>query len=105
MSAVSPVQKVRNFCRTLRDDGVGYGDYLEQLTYLVLLKLAHEYAGPPYHRATQVPEGNLAAGDHRPPGGGAGVVQGCRRGVAEAVSAWWARPARLRLPRSARSRC
>lgn len=26
------------FCTTLRDDGVGYGDYLEQLTYLIFLK-------------------------------------------------------------------
>ena len=28
----SLIQKVWNFCHTLRDDGVGYGDYLEQLT-------------------------------------------------------------------------
>jgi type I restriction enzyme M protein len=27
-------------CNTLRDDGVGYGDYLEQLTYLLFLKMA-----------------------------------------------------------------
>ena len=27
------------------DDGVGYGDYLEQLTYLIFLK---KYAKPPY---------------------------------------------------------
>jgi type I restriction enzyme M protein len=32
------VQKVWNFCTTLRDDGVGYGDYLEQLTYLIFRK-------------------------------------------------------------------
>ena len=51
------VQKVWNYCHTLRDDGVGYGDYLEQLTYLLFLKLAHEYAQPPHHRATQVPTG------------------------------------------------
>ncbi len=25
------VSKVWSFCNTLRDDGVGYGDYLEQL--------------------------------------------------------------------------
>ena len=29
----SIVSKVWAFCQTLRDDGVGYGDYLEQLTY------------------------------------------------------------------------
>jgi len=51
------VQKVWNFCHTLRDDGVGYGDYLEQLTYLLFLKLAHEYAQPPYSRQTQIPKG------------------------------------------------
>ena len=42
MNANTLVQKVWNFCHTLRDDGVGYGDYLEQLTYLLFLKLAHE---------------------------------------------------------------
>ncbi|MDO9235052.1 MAG: RhuM family protein [Aquabacterium sp.] len=31
MNTSSLVQKVWNFCHTLRDDGVGYGDYLEQL--------------------------------------------------------------------------
>ena len=28
----SIISKVWSFCHTLRDDGVGYGDYLEQLT-------------------------------------------------------------------------
>jgi type I restriction enzyme M protein len=51
------VQKVWNFCHTLKDDGVGYGDYLEQLTYLLFLKLAHEYAQPPYERDTHIPAG------------------------------------------------
>ena len=50
MNTSTLVQKVWNFCHTLRDDGVGYGDYLEQLTYLLFLKLAHEYAQPPYNR-------------------------------------------------------
>ena len=36
--------QVWSFCTTLRDDGVGYGDYLEQLTYLIFLKMADEYA-------------------------------------------------------------
>ena len=57
MSPSNLVQKVWNFCHTLRDDGVGYGDYLEQLTYLLFLKLAHEYAQPPYQRQTQIPAG------------------------------------------------
>ena len=33
MNASSLVQKIWNFRHTLRDDGVGYGDYLEQLTW------------------------------------------------------------------------
>lgn len=32
MSTNQIVSKVWSFCNTLRDDGVGYGDYLEQLT-------------------------------------------------------------------------
>lgn len=51
------VQKVWNFCNTLRDDGVGYGDYLEQLTYLLFLKMAEEYTQKPYNRPPQMPEG------------------------------------------------
>lgn len=35
----SIVSKVWAFCNTLRDDGVGYGDYLEQLTYSMLQKI------------------------------------------------------------------
>jgi len=57
MNANTLVQKVWNFSHTLRDDGVGYGDYLEQLTYLLFLKLAHEYAEEPYNRDTNVPKG------------------------------------------------
>lgn len=56
MNANTLVQKIWNFCHTLRDDGVGYGDYLEQLTYLLFLKLAHEYAQPPYDRNTHIPK-------------------------------------------------
>jgi type I restriction enzyme M protein len=57
MNTSTLVQKVWNFCHTLRDDGVGYGDYLEQLTYLLFLKLAHEYAQEPYNRDTHIPKG------------------------------------------------
>lgn len=35
MNTPSLVQKIWSSCHTLRDDGVGYGDYLEQLTYLL----------------------------------------------------------------------
>ncbi|HEX9340494.1 MAG TPA: class I SAM-dependent DNA methyltransferase [Thermoplasmata archaeon] len=36
------VGKLWGFCNTLRHDGIGYGDYIEQLTYLLFLKLAEE---------------------------------------------------------------
>src|SRR6267378_8355170 len=36
------VAKLWGFCHTLRHDGIGYGDYIEQLTYLLFLKLAEE---------------------------------------------------------------
>jgi len=51
----SIVSKVWSFCNTLRDDGVSYGDYLEQLTYLLFLKMADEYSKPPYNRSLQIP--------------------------------------------------
>ena len=41
--AASLVQKFWNFCHVLRDDGVSYGDYLEQLTYLLFLKMVDEH--------------------------------------------------------------
>ncbi|MCU0750785.1 MAG: type I restriction-modification system subunit M N-terminal domain-containing protein [Akkermansiaceae bacterium] len=40
MTTDTIISKVWNFCTTLRHDGVGYGDYLEQLTYLIFLKMA-----------------------------------------------------------------
>ncbi|WP_409810977.1 N-6 DNA methylase [Microcystis sp.] len=49
------MSKVWSFCNTLRDDGVSYGDYLEQLTYLLFLKMADEYAKPPYNRKIGIP--------------------------------------------------
>lgn len=36
------VQTLWGFCNTLRHDGINYGDYIEQLTYLLFLKLADE---------------------------------------------------------------
>ena len=38
------VQRLWNYCNVLRDDGVSYGDYVEQLTYLLFLKMADERA-------------------------------------------------------------
>lgn len=55
MNTASIISKVWSFCNTLRDDGVGYGDYLEKLTYLIFLKMAAEYAKPPYNRNMGIP--------------------------------------------------
>ncbi|MCF7808021.1 MAG: type I restriction-modification system subunit M [Candidatus Marinimicrobia bacterium] len=55
MNADAIVSKVWSYCTTLRDDGVGYGDYLEQLTYLIFLKMADEYSREPYNRDVGVP--------------------------------------------------
>jgi Type I restriction-modification system methyltransferase subunit len=49
------ISKVWSFCNTLRDDGVGYGDYLEQLTYLLFLKMADEFSKPPHNRKLPIP--------------------------------------------------
>ena len=57
MNTAPIVSRVWSFCTTLRDDGVGYGDYLEQLTYLIFLKMADEYARPPYSRDVGIPPG------------------------------------------------
>lgn len=52
----SLISKVWSFCNILRDDGVGYGEYLEQLTYLLFLKMADEYSKPPYNRKMDIPK-------------------------------------------------
>jgi type I restriction enzyme M protein len=44
------VDKLWGFCHTLRHDGIDYGDYIEQLTYLLFLKMADE-------RGVQIPAG------------------------------------------------
>jgi hypothetical protein len=36
------VQELWGFCHTLRHDGIGYGDYIEQITCRLFLKMAHE---------------------------------------------------------------
>ncbi len=51
------VQKLWNYCNILRDDGLSYGDYVEQLTYLLFLKMADEQTRPPFNREAVVPYG------------------------------------------------
>ena len=50
------VQRLWNYCNVLRDDGVSYGDYVEQLTYLLFLKMADEQTKPPYKKPSFIPE-------------------------------------------------
>ncbi len=49
------VQKLWNYCNVLRDDGMSYGDYVEQLTYLLFLKMADEKSKPPYEQNSSIP--------------------------------------------------
>src|SRR2546425_11934687 len=51
------VQKLWNYCNVLRDDGMSYGDYVEQLTYLLFLKMADERTKSPYNQPSSVPAG------------------------------------------------
>ncbi len=55
--ASNVVQKLWNYCNVLRDDGLSYGDYVEQLTYLLFLKMAHEQTLPPWNRPSFIPTG------------------------------------------------
>ena len=55
MSTNTLVAKIWSFCDTLRDDGVSYGDYLEQITYLLFLKMADEYEDPQYKKNFKIP--------------------------------------------------
>ena len=49
-------QKIWSMAGVLMDDGVSNSDYLEQLTYLIFLKMADEYSKPPYKRALGIPD-------------------------------------------------
>ena len=72
MTSTAIVQKLWNYCNVLRDDGMSYGDYpstrlrtgpstelragVEQLTYLLFLKMADERTKPPYNQPSQIPD-------------------------------------------------
>ena len=51
------VAKLWNYCNLLRDDGLSYGDYVEQLTYLLFLKMAHERTQAPFNEESKIPAG------------------------------------------------
>ena len=50
------VQKLWNYCNVLRDDGLSYQDYIEQLTFLLFLKMADEQARPPFGHPAIIPD-------------------------------------------------
>lgn len=50
------VQKLWNYCDILRDDGLSYGDYVEQLTFLLFLKMDDERSSPPYNKQSDIPK-------------------------------------------------
>lgn len=45
MTLSAIVKKLWNYCSVLRDDEMSYGDYVEQLTYLLFLKTAKQETG------------------------------------------------------------
>jgi type I restriction enzyme M protein len=51
------VQKLWNYCNILRDDGLSYGDYVEQLTFLLFLKMVDEQTRPPWGKPSPLPDG------------------------------------------------
>lgn len=70
MTEATIISKIWNLANVMRDDGVGYGDYLEQITYLLFLKMVEELNKPPYDKKIQLPfikdvDGNeLKDGEH-----------------------------------------
>ncbi|MFI5003405.1 MAG: N-6 DNA methylase [Solirubrobacterales bacterium] len=57
MTSNGLVQRLWSYCSVLRDDGLSYGDYVEQLTYLLFLKMADEQTRPPFKRPAFIPKG------------------------------------------------
>ena len=48
-------KKVKALANPLRDEGIGSGAYLEQITYLLFLKMVDEYSKPPYNKQSNIP--------------------------------------------------
>jgi type I restriction enzyme M protein len=55
MSPADITKKLWNYCNVLRDDGMSYGDYVEQLTYLLFLKMSDERTKAPYNQKSPIP--------------------------------------------------
>jgi len=56
MTSSAIVQKLWNYCSILRDDGLSYGDYVEQLTFLLFLKMADEQSKAPFNKPSPIPK-------------------------------------------------
>jgi type I restriction enzyme M protein len=54
MNTSTLVQKLWNYCNVLRNGGMSYGDYVEQLTYLLFLKMADERSRPPHNQPSPI---------------------------------------------------
>ena len=68
MTESTIISKIWNMANVLRDDGVSYGDYLEQITYLLFLKMADEMNKPPYNKGLKFPHLKDAEGKEIPDG-------------------------------------
>lgn len=68
MSDSAIISKIWNLANVLRDDGVGYGDYLEQITYLLFLKMTDELNKPPYNKGLRLPRIKDIDGNEIPDG-------------------------------------
>lgn len=49
--------RVWSYAGVLKDDGLSYMAYVEQLTFLLFLKMADELTKPPYSQKTRIPKG------------------------------------------------
>ncbi len=74
MNTSSIVQKLWNYCNVLRDDGMLYGDYVEQLTYLLFHKMADERTKAPYNQKSPVPSVYSWPPSPQPASGRGGLV-------------------------------
>jgi len=54
MNSATIVQKLWNYCNLLRDDGMSYSDYVEQLTYLLFVKMPDERSQPPWRQPSPI---------------------------------------------------
>ncbi len=83
MSTQELVAKLWNLCNLLRDDGVTYHEYINELTFLVFLKMAKETDAED-GRTKKEKTRKLKKGEPRKP---PNIPEGCRWGDLEAINA------------------